>query len=141
MNIEVQKNNLCINQIIGQKKENVIVEGDIIIPDIKPDILNAINTNGTVCIYKKELLDGKIKIDGCINTNIMYLADNEESSVRGVSSNIDFSKSIEKTEEMRRKIEQGKKYLNASNNKNMNLNLNPSHSINSISQHSIFFFR
>ena len=95
MNIEVQKNNLCINQIIGQKTENIIVEGDIIIPDIKPDILNAINTNGTVCIYKKEVLDGKIKIDGCINSTIMYLADNEESSVRGVSSNIDFSKSIE----------------------------------------------
>ena len=36
----------------------------------------------------------------------------------------EFSKSIEKTEEMRRKIEQGKKYLKASNNKNMNLNLN-----------------
>lgn len=95
MNIEVQKNNLCINQIIGQKTENIIVEGDIIIPDIKPDILNAIITNGTVCIYKKEVLDGKIKIDGCINSTIMYLADNEESSIRGVSSNIDFSISID----------------------------------------------
>lgn len=95
MNIEVQKNNLCINQIIGQKTENVIIEGDCIIPDIKPDILNAINTDGTVCIYKKEVLDGKVKIDGCINSNIMYLADNEESSIRGLSSNIDFSKTIE----------------------------------------------
>lgn len=95
MNIEVQKNNLCINQIIGQKTENLTVEGDIIIPDIKPDILNAINTNGIICIYKKEVLDGKIKIDGCINSNIMYLADNEESSIRGLSSNIDFSKVIE----------------------------------------------
>lgn len=95
MNIEVQKNNLCINQIIGQKTENVIVEGDIIIPDIKPDILNAINTNGTVCIYKKEVLDGKVKLDGCINTNIMYLADNEDSSIRGVSSSVDFSVGIE----------------------------------------------
>ena len=91
MNIETQKNNLCINQIVGQKTENIIIEGDVIIPDIKPDILNAINTNGTVCIYKKEVLDGKIRIDG----NIMYLADNEESSVRGISSNIDFSKTIE----------------------------------------------
>jgi len=95
MNIEVQKNNLCINQIIGKKTENVIVEGDIIIPDIKPDILNAINTNGIVCIYKKEVLDGKVKVDGCINSTIMYLADNEESSIRGVSSNIDFSISID----------------------------------------------
>lgn len=95
MNIEVEKNNLCINQIIGQKTESLIVEGDAIIPDIKPDILNAINTDGTVCIYKKEVLDGKIKIDGCINSNIMYLADNEEANIRGISTNIDFSKTIE----------------------------------------------
>lgn len=95
MDIEARKNNLCINQIIGQKTENIIVEGDSIIPDIKPDILNSINVDGTICIYKKEVLDGKIKIDGTINSNIIYLADNEESGIRGFSTNIDFSKTIE----------------------------------------------
>ena len=92
MDIESSKNNLCINQIIGQKTENIIIEGDSIIPDIKPDILNSINVDGTVCIYKKEVLDGKIKIDGTINSNIIYLADNEEAGIRGFSTNIDFSK-------------------------------------------------
>ena len=95
MDIESSKNNLCINQIIGQKTENIIIEGDSIIPDIKPDILNSINVDGTVCIYKKEVLDGKIKIDGTINSNIIYLADNEEAGIRGFSTNIDFSKTIE----------------------------------------------
>ena len=58
MAIETLKENLCVNQIIGKAKENIIAEGDVIIPDIKPDILSTINTNGTVCIYKKEILDG-----------------------------------------------------------------------------------
>ena len=95
MDIEARKNNLCINQIVGQKTENIIIESDCIIPDIKPDILNSINVDGTICIYKKEILDGKIKIDGSINSNIIYLADNEESGIRGFSANIDFSKNIE----------------------------------------------
>lgn len=95
MDIDVKKNNLCINSVVAQKTENIIIEGDAIIPDIKPDILNAINTDGTICIYKKEVLDGKIKLEGCINTNVMYLADNEESGVRGFSTNIDFVKFIE----------------------------------------------
>lgn len=95
MNLDVNKNSLCINEIIGQKTENIIIEGDAIIPDIKPDILNAINTEGTICIYKKEVLDGKLKIEGCVNTNIMYLADNEESGVRGFGTSIEFSKIIE----------------------------------------------
>lgn len=95
MDIEARKNNLCVNQIVGQKTENIIIEGDSIIPDIKPDILNSINVDGTICIYKKEILDGKIKIDGSINSNIIYLADNEESGIRGFSTNIDFSRTIE----------------------------------------------
>ena len=95
MDIEAKKENLCINEIEGQKTENIIVEGDCIIPDIKPDILNSINVDGIVCIYKKEILDGKIKLEGAINSNIIYLADNEESGIRGFSTNIDFSKTIE----------------------------------------------
>ena len=95
MNIETKKDKLCINQIIGTKNESFEVEGDAIIPDIKPDILKVINTSGNVCIYKKEVLDGKVRIDGCINVNMMYLADNEEGNVRGLTSTIDFTKVIE----------------------------------------------
>ncbi len=98
MNIETKKDKLCINQIIGQKTENVEVEGDAIIPDIKPDILKSINTSGNICIYKKEVLDGKVRIDGCINVNIIYLADNEEGNVRGLTTTIDFTKIIEMQE-------------------------------------------
>lgn len=89
--MKTSKENICINQIIGQKFENIIIEGDCIIPDIKPDILSVINTNGNVCIYKKEIIDGKIKLDGAINVYIMYLPDSERSNVRSVNTTIDFS--------------------------------------------------
>lgn len=95
MAIETMKDSICINQIIGQKNESIIVEGDSIIPDIKPDILSAISTSGTVCIYKKEILEGKIRIDGSINTYIIYLADDEESAVRSINTCIDFTQLVD----------------------------------------------
>ncbi|MBR2240908.1 MAG: DUF3794 domain-containing protein [Clostridia bacterium] len=95
MSIETLKESLCINQIIGKAKENIIAEGDVIIPDIKPDILSTINTNGTVCIYKKEVLDGRIRIDGGVQVYIMYLADDENGNIRGINTVIDFTKVIE----------------------------------------------
>lgn len=95
MAIETLKENLCVNQIIGKAKENIIAEGDVIIPDIKPDILSTINTNGTICIYKKEVLEGKIRIDGGVQVYIMYLADDENSNVRGINTVIDFTKVID----------------------------------------------
>jgi len=95
MAIETTKDSVCINQIIGQKNESVLVEGDSIIPDIKPDILSAISTSGTVCIYKKEILDGKVRIDGSIDAYIIYLADDANMAVRSINSNIDFTQIIE----------------------------------------------
>ena len=91
MVIDTKKENLCINQIVGKKVEDVTVEGDVIIPDVKPDILNAINTNGTVCVYKKEIMDGKVRLDGSINLYIMYLPDNDSDCVRSINTSLDFT--------------------------------------------------
>ena len=53
MVLNTTKETVCVNQIVGQKVETVTVEGDMIVPDIKPDILNTISNSGNVCIYKK----------------------------------------------------------------------------------------
>lgn len=96
MAIETAKDSLVLNQIISQKTDTILVEEDCIVPDIKPDILNVISNSGIVCIYKKEILDGKVRIDGCINTYIMYLSDTEEeSAVRGLNTNLDFTQMID----------------------------------------------
>ena len=95
MSIKTSNENICINRIILQKEENFMVEGDEIVPDIKPDVLNIISTNGTVCVYKKELQDGKIKIDGTLNIYTLYIADDETASMRCISSCLDFSKTVE----------------------------------------------
>ena len=77
MEINITKETLNISKVVTEKKEIINIQGDMIVPDSKPDILNTINTSGNVCIYKKEVMDGKIKLDGNILTYIMYLADND----------------------------------------------------------------
>ena len=94
MELNTTKEILNVNKVICEKKEVITVEGDMIIPDSKPDILNTITTSGNVCIYKKEILDGKIRLDGSVLTYIMYLADENTDNVRGLSTGLDFSESI-----------------------------------------------
>ncbi len=93
--IEAVKENLCINKIVGSKTFEVTVEGDSIIPDIKPDILNEVNITGNVCVYKKEILEGKIRLDGNVNVYLMYLADCEDKRIRGFNGNIDFTEILD----------------------------------------------
>ena len=92
MLLEIEKENVCINQLVGQKKHQIEVEGDVIVNDIKPDVLNIISTNGIACVYKKEVMDGKVRLDGSINTYIIYLAESENSAVRSLNTVLDFTR-------------------------------------------------
>ena len=81
--------------MIEGKKKEVTLESSIIVPDVKPDIVKAIDLSGNVCIYKKELINGRVKIDGTIDSNIIYLVDSGDEIIRGLNSNIDFSEFLE----------------------------------------------
>ncbi|MCI8470029.1 MAG: DUF3794 domain-containing protein [Clostridia bacterium] len=94
MVLETVNENLCVNKLIATKKDIIMIEGDMIVPDSKPDILNTICTSGVVCIYKKDVLDEKVRIDGNVNTYIMYLADDTQDKVRGINTSLDFSETI-----------------------------------------------
>ncbi len=107
MVVETIKESLSVNKLVATKAEVILVEGDMIVPDSKPDILNTICTSGVVCIYKKEVLEGKVRIDGNINTYIMYMAEDENDKVRGLSTTLDFSENIQianASEEMNCKV-------------------------------------
>ena len=94
MVLETVNENLCVNKLIATKRDIIMIEGDMIVPDSKPDILNTICTSGVVCIYKKEVFDQKVRMDGNINTYIMYLADDTQDKVRGINTSLDFSEII-----------------------------------------------
>ena len=92
--INTIKENLCLNRIVAEKKEIIFVQEDMIVPDSKPDILNTVSTSGVVSIYKKEVQDGKVRIDGNVNSYIMYMPDGEEG-IRGLNTSLDFSEIID----------------------------------------------
>ena len=93
--MELEKNKISINQIVAQKLDTAICEGDCIVPDIKPDIYNIITSSGTVCIYKKEVMDGRVRIDGAINTYTIYSSEEEgRKEIRSINYVIDFSQVV-----------------------------------------------
>lgn len=94
MDVNTSKENLVINKLVAHKKDIFTIEGDMIVPDVKPDILNTINITGNICTYKKELMDSKIKMEGSANLYIMYLADSETDFTRGINTSIDFTQII-----------------------------------------------
>lgn len=99
MNYKTDK--ILLNQLVEQKRDVFTIEDSIIIPDIKPDILGIITTSSNLYVYKKEINNGKVRVDGGILVDMIYTADDEKNSIRAIHNVLDFSKSfdVEKYEE------------------------------------------
>ena len=89
----MKKEKLKINNNVLYKNKTVEIFGDVIVPDIKPDIISIINTNGNSYISKKEISNGKVRFDGNLDTRIIYLSDSGET--RSISTTLSFLETIE----------------------------------------------
>lgn len=89
----MEKNMVVINKKMASVSKTLEISGDVIVPDIKPDILNIINTNGIPYIYKEDIGNGRVRLDGNVDTYVVYLADNGET--RSIQTTLSFSESIE----------------------------------------------
>lgn len=95
MNIETVNEKVKACKFVGHENIVEVVEGDVIVPDIKPDILSLINVDGNVFITKKEVQDGKVKLDGAVEVFALYVADDEKASVKGINALLNFTENID----------------------------------------------
>lgn len=82
-----------INKRVVDKTNTFQVTNDIIVPDIKPDIVNIIATNGTPYIYKQDCENGRVKMEGSIDCYIVYLS--VDGDTRSIQTTFNFSNSLE----------------------------------------------
>lgn len=85
-----------VNRKILSKVKNYEAQEDVIVPDVKPDILNIISTNGIPYVYKKEQSDGTVKLDGNIDVNVIYLS--VDGDTRCVQTTLKFSSAIDENQ-------------------------------------------
>ena len=90
MGIEFFKTSIPVNG----KTDDVIVqtaaEGDIIIPDSKPDIAEALITDAYAVIRDEKAGDGRMSYGGDIKVNLLYRAKNGENPIYAVKASIPF---------------------------------------------------
>lgn len=89
----METNTISINKKVLDTSKIIEVNGDVIVPDIKPDIVNIINTNGNAYIYKEDINQGRMRIDGNIDTYVIYLSENGET--RSMQTTLNFIESLD----------------------------------------------
>ena len=85
-----------VNKKILSNSKELELTNEVIVPDIKPDIVNVIDTNGFAYINKQEISNGSFKLDGNTQITIIYLS--SEGDTRSITTNLEFNFKQESTE-------------------------------------------
>lgn len=96
MSVKLQKESVRLCEVMCSPYCRITVEGDVIVPDIKPDIKKILQIDNSVVINQKNVQTDKIYIQGTVRLNILYLPDDgEEWSVKAISTSQEFNHSID----------------------------------------------
>ncbi|NLK87514.1 MAG: DUF3794 domain-containing protein [Clostridiaceae bacterium] len=90
MSLELMKEAVRLNRPIGEDSTQTIVENDIIVPDIKPDIAHILLLDGDAWISGAETAAGKVLINGTVRYKILYVSDDPDQPVKSITTSTGF---------------------------------------------------
>ena len=92
--MEFIKKSLTLNQAAKKGAIEFGVDGDIIVPDILPDILKVLQVDGNASLSSCDSRDGKAYCEGKVDLKILYIPDDEHSKIKCITTSMDFSHTI-----------------------------------------------
>jgi len=87
---EAIREKIVLNRNIGRETTQVLLEGEMIVPDVKPDVALLLKTEAEVSFDKAEAAEGRALFAGQLHIRVLYAARGEGSSIHSMSANVPF---------------------------------------------------
>ena len=97
MSVNFEMKSINLNELKKNEQSILLVEGDIIVPDVNPDISKILLADANASILSKDYQNGKINIIGCLFVNILYSPEKTEENMpklKAINTKLDFQDSI-----------------------------------------------
>lgn len=96
MAIELVKENIECEQLLGENTVDTVVKAEYVVPDTHPDVKEILSLEVKPYLMNKEILQDKIFLEGQMEYNVLYLAvDGDQYAVHNVIYNSKFSDYVE----------------------------------------------
>jgi len=95
MAIELIRDTIRIDRVIGESSSQALVEGDINVPDNKMDIARILDVDGKINVNSVEIVEDKILMDGNVSFHILYIGEGEEHQLTSMDATTTFNHSID----------------------------------------------
>ncbi|NMB34277.1 MAG: DUF3794 domain-containing protein [Clostridium sp.] len=91
MSMEIIRETAKISYVVGGDSIQTIVEHDIIVPDINPDVARVLLLDGEVLPGSSDVSKDRVNVDAAIRYKILYVSDEETQSVKSINTTGNFS--------------------------------------------------
>lgn len=95
MDIELRKETVAINETVMRDNTQLLVQNDIIVPDVKSDMAKILQIDAEAMVDEVVVSDKRADIAGKLNLNILYVPEGDTKPVCSINSSIPFSTQIE----------------------------------------------
>ncbi len=86
MDINLIKENVKVEQNIEITSSQILLEGDVIVPDVNPDIAEILENDANIVIDKIVVSENRINYIGKLEIQILYLSKGENTSIHSMNS-------------------------------------------------------
>lgn len=93
--MEFIKETVCLPETVCGGGTQIMVEGDIIVPDAKPDVVRILQVNAASALLSAEAGDGRGDFEGVVNVDILYAPEDGEVSINAMKSDMSFKHRID----------------------------------------------
>ena len=93
--MELIKEKVSIGEIVFSDSFEVTADGDLIVPDVRPDIMKILQVDAVSCISSKSIADGKLTVSGKVNFTVLYLPEGDTPVPQSIHTSVDFSHRID----------------------------------------------
>jgi len=81
---ELIKEQIFLDQSIGSEDVQIMLEGDLIVPDTKPDIASLLQTDERIVITRTEASTDRVNYLGSMHVSLLYLAKEASKTVQSI---------------------------------------------------------
>ncbi len=88
MDFELIKEKIVLDRKIGEENIQIMTDGDIIVPDVKPDVSKILQCKGDVILENVNISEDKINFNCKIECEILYLADGIDGTLHSMTATL-----------------------------------------------------
>lgn len=96
MRLDLIKDNIEYEQLLGQNSTDMVVKEEYVIPDTLPDVNEVLTLDAKPMVTNKEVSNGKVNVEGQIQYTVLYMAKEDEViEAHPVTYNSKFTSSLD----------------------------------------------